>query len=84
MSSLTFCHPAISQFLIGVIFFVIDCKEPKAAQTAQIHQFFQFLNLICLYGYAFSWLTRMLLHEQKCEQRRYDQSAYKKCFPLQN
>ena len=30
MRSLTFCHPAISQFLIAAIFFVIiNCKELK-------------------------------------------------------
>ena len=28
-SSLTFCHPAISQFLIAAIFFVVHCKELK-------------------------------------------------------
>ena len=29
MRSLTFCHPAIFQFLIAAIFFVINCKELK-------------------------------------------------------
>ena len=27
MSSLTFCHPVILQFLFAFIFFVTDCKE---------------------------------------------------------
>ena len=34
MSSLTFCHPAILQYLIAAIFFVTDCKELILAQTA--------------------------------------------------
>ena len=34
ISSLTFCHPVILQFLIVAIFFVTDCKELKLAQTA--------------------------------------------------
>ena len=34
MSSLTFCHPAILQFLqVAAVLFVIDCKELKLAQT---------------------------------------------------
>ena len=32
MSSLTFCHPVILQFLIAAIFFVTDRKELKLAQ----------------------------------------------------
>ena len=49
MSSLRFfCQPEIWQFLIAVIFFVIDCKELKLAQTAQIDQLFQLLTLICI------------------------------------
>ena len=47
MSSLTFCHSAILQFLIAAIFFVTDGKELKLAQTAEINQLpFWFLNLI--------------------------------------
>ena len=38
MSSLTFCHSAILQFLIAAIFFVTDGKELKLAQTAEINQ----------------------------------------------
>ena len=38
MRSLTFCHPAIFQFLIAAIFFVTDGKELKLAQTAEINQ----------------------------------------------
>ena len=38
MSSLTFCHSAILQFLIAAIFFVTDGNELKLAQTAEINQ----------------------------------------------
>ena len=64
MSSLTFFHPAISQFLIAfisAIFFVIKCKELKLAQTAQINQLLQFLNFICIYDHVFYVLPRMLM-----------------------
>ena len=48
-------------------FTVFDCcyflccslQRAAAAQTAQINQLFQFLNLICLYGYVFYGLTCM-------------------------
>ena len=40
MSSLTFCHPAILQFLIAAIFFVTDSKELKLAETAKTNQLF--------------------------------------------
>ena len=39
------------------ISFVIACKEVKIAQIIQL---FQLLKLICAYGDAFYWLTRML------------------------
>ena len=43
----------ISQFWIAAISFVIDCKELKLAQTAQIDQLFQLLTLMCIYGEVF-------------------------------
>ena len=43
LSSLAFCLPAISQCLIAPVFSVIDCKELKLSQTAQINQLFQFV-----------------------------------------
>ena len=46
MSSLTFCHPVILQFLFASIFFVTDCKELELSQSALTDQFFNFLNLI--------------------------------------
>ena len=47
-----FCYRAISQILIAAVSFVIDCKELKLPQTAQINQLLQLLNLICVYGDA--------------------------------
>ena len=44
--SLTFCHTAISQFLMADISFNIACKELKIAQIAQLNQLFQFLHLV--------------------------------------
>ena len=61
MSSLTFCHPVILQFLVAAIFFLTDCKELKVAQTAEINQLFSFLNLIGIYGYIFYGLTCMIM-----------------------
>ena len=46
MSSLTFSHSTILQFLIAAIFFVTDGKELKLAQTAEINQLPFYLNLI--------------------------------------
>ena len=40
-----FATQQISQFLIAYISFVIYYKELKIAQTTQINQFFQLLNL---------------------------------------
>ena len=34
MSSLTFCHPVILQFLIAAIFFLLIATELKLAETA--------------------------------------------------
>ena len=47
-----FCYRAISQILITAVSFVIDCKEQKLPQTAQINQLLQLLNPICVYGDA--------------------------------
>ena len=65
MSSLTrFCHPAISQFSMAAVSFVIACKELKIGQIAQINQLFQLLNLICLFRDAFSFCeNEFYLHE---------------------
>ena len=41
MGSFTFCHPAILQFLIAAISFLIECKEVQLAQTVAINQLFQ-------------------------------------------
>ena len=49
------------------ISFVLACKKVKIAQIAQINQPFQLLNLICAYGDAFYWLTRMQM-SKKCRQ----------------
>ena len=40
MSSLTFFHQVILQFLIAFIFFVTDCKELELSQSALTDQFF--------------------------------------------
>ena len=61
-----FCHPAIAQFLIPDISFVIDYKEMKIAQVKLlnwINQLFQLLNLICIhvYGDVLHGLTGMIM-----------------------
>ena len=61
ISSLTFCHPAIFAVFDCCYFFVINCKELKLAQTAQINQLFQFLKFICIYDHVFYVLPRMLM-----------------------
>ena len=61
MSSLTrFCHPAISQFSMAAVSFVIACKELKIGQIAQINQLFQLLNLICSFRDVFSFCENEL------------------------
>ena len=64
MGSLSFLPPSNLAVFGGSYFFVIVCKELNNAQTAQINQLFQLLNLICAYGDAFYiifyGLTRML------------------------
>ena len=56
--SLTFCHPAISQFLMADISFNIAFKELKIAQIAQLNQLFQLLQLVHIYE-----LSRMLMRK---------------------
>ena len=65
MSSLTFCHPVILQFLMAAIFFVTYCKELKLAQTAYI--------IPALLIFEPNWYIRLHLlwanlyaNEQKC------------------
>ena len=41
-SSLTFCHPAILQFLIAVIFFLVHCKELKLHKLLEVTSSFTF------------------------------------------
>ena len=54
-----------SHFLMAAISFVIACKTVKISQIAQINQLFQLLNLICVYGDAFCWLTRMQMSKKQ-------------------
>ena len=62
--SLTFCHTAISQFLMADISFNIACKELKIAQIAQLNQLFQLLHLgLDIYGHGFYELSRMLMRK---------------------
>ena len=62
VSSLTFCHPVIWQFLNATS---IDWKELKLEQTAQINQLFQLLNQICVYGHVMYGLPRMLMRKKE-------------------
>ena len=64
-----FCHPAILQIFIAASSFVLNHKELEIAQTVQINQLFQLLNLICVYGDVFYGLTRMLV-KKKIKQWR--------------
>ena len=47
--------------MIAAIFVVIDCKELKLAQTTQINQLFQFLNVICIHDQVVYGLSPTLL-----------------------
>ena len=47
--------------MIAYISFVIDSRELKIAQTVQINQLFQLLNLTCTYSDVFSELRCMLV-----------------------
>ena len=61
--SLTFCHTAISQFLMADISFNIACKELKIEQIFQLYQLFQLLHLVHTYGHSFYELSRMLMRK---------------------
>ena len=61
MGSLMFCYRAILQIFIAASSFVLNHKELEIAQTVQINQLFQLLNLICVYGDVFYGLTSMLV-----------------------
>ena len=54
-----------SNFTVFDCYYFLCCSLQRAetAQTAQINnsQLFQFLNLICVYGYVFYGLTCMLM-----------------------
>ena len=63
MGSLMFYHPAISPIFGAASSFVLNHKELEIAQTVQINQLFQLLNLICVYGDVFYGLTRMLVRK---------------------
>ena len=47
--------------MIAAISVVIDCKELKLAQTTQINQLFQFLNVICIHDQVVYGLSPTLL-----------------------
>ena len=61
--SLSFCHTAISQFLMADISFNIACQELKIAQIAQLNQLFQVLHLVHIYSHGFYELSRMLMRK---------------------
>ena len=61
MNSLTFLPP--SNFAVfDCLYFLCYCsRELKIAQTVQINQLFQLLNLTCTYSGVFCGLTCMLM-----------------------
>ena len=71
-----FCHPAISQIFIAASSFVLNHKELEIAQTVQINQLFQLLNLICVYGDVFYGLTRMLVKKNLNKDVSKDSPEY--------
>ena len=66
MGSFTFCHPAILQFLIAAISFLIECKELQLAQTAPLTRFFNFEPNLYLQR-RLLWVTWQN-NEQQCTQ----------------
>ena len=56
-------------------FLCCSLQRAEAAQTAQINQLFQFLNLICVYGYVFYGLTCMLM-SKNVDNDPQDESDY--------
>ena len=71
----------MSQFFIAAIFFGIDCKELKLAQTAQINQLLQFLNVICIHDLVVYVLSPTLLMSKTVNN---DVSAYLHRTPVIN
>ena len=71
-----FCHPAILQIFIAASSFVLNHKELEIAQTVQINQLFQLLNLICVYGDVFYGLTRMLVKKNVNKDVSKDSPEY--------
>ena len=51
----------MSQFLIVASSILMDCKELKLVQTAQINNLFQLLKLLCVHSDVFHGLTRTLM-----------------------
>ena len=51
----------MSQFLIVASSILMDCKELKLAQTAQINKLFQLLKLLCVHSDVFHGLTRTVM-----------------------
>ena len=71
-----FCHRAILQIFIAASSFVLNHKELEIAQTVQINQLFQLLNLICVYGDVFYGLTRMLVKKNVNKDVSKDSPEY--------
>lgn len=51
----------MSQCLIVASSILMDCKELKLAQTAQINELFQLLKLLCVHSDVFHGLTRTVM-----------------------
>lgn len=51
----------MSQCLIVASSILMDCKELKLAQTAQINKLFQLLKLLCVHSDVFHGLTRTVM-----------------------
>ena len=64
-----------SNFTVFDCYFLCSLQRAEAAQTAQINQLFQFLNLICVYGYVFYGLTCMLM-SKNVDNDPQDESDY--------
>ena len=68
---------AISQNLITAVFFVINCKELKNVQNAQINKLFRFFNFISTYGDVFYGLTRLVMSKNVNNDFRKDSPIIK-------
>ena len=69
---LTFCYPAISQFLMADMSFNIACKELK---IAQLNQLFQFLHLVYDIRRRLLWV-KSYTKEEKCKQWRQQRFSF--------